>query len=107
MKKSLDTIFCENIKLYRNRAKLSQEKLSFLIDKNINYINLIESGKSLPPIPMIQKIAEALDIEPYKLFIPSEETVIIEFDKEKFTKDAAKAISEQAQKILLSFLDSK
>ena len=55
---------------------------------------------------MIQKIAEALDIEPYRLFIPTEETAIREFDKEKIAKEAAKAISEHSQKILLSFFDS-
>lgn len=105
MKTSLDAVFCENLKFYRCRANLSQEKLSFLLDKNINYINIIESGKSLPPIPMIQKIAEALDIAPYQLFISSDETKIIEFDKTKFAKDATKAIAEQTQQILLSFLN--
>ena len=105
MKTSLDAVFCENLKFYRRLANLSQEKLSFLLDKNINYINMIESGKSLPPIPMIQKIAETLNIEPYQLFLSSDEIKIKEFDKKKFAKDVTNAITEQAEQIILSFLD--
>lgn len=105
MKTSLDAVFCENIKFYRRRANLSQEKLSFLLDKNINYINMIESGKSLPPIPMIQKIAEALGIEPYQLFLSSDEIKINGFDKMKFAKDVTNAITEQTEQIILSFLN--
>ena len=105
MKTSLDAVFCENLKFYRRLANLSQEKLSFLLDKNINYIKMIESGKSLPPIPMIQKIAEILNIEPYQLFLSSDEIKIKEFDKKKFAKDVTNAITEQAEQIILSFLD--
>ena len=66
---------------------------------------MIESGKSLPPIPMIQKIAETLNIEPYLLFLASDEIKINEFNKIKFAKDVTNAITKQTEQIILSFLE--
>ena len=58
----LETVFRDNLRFYRQKSKLSQEKLSALLDKNINYINMIESGKSLPPITMIEEISKILNL---------------------------------------------
>ena len=100
METPLETIFRENLRFYRQRAKLSQEKLSSLLDKNINYINMIESGKSLPPITMIEEIANILNVEP-KCFLESlgnnEQNY---FDKELFIKTARVEIAKSTEEIL-------
>ena len=100
METPLETIFRENLRFYRQRAKLSQEKLSSLLDKNINYINMIESGKSLPPITMIEEIANILNVEP-KCFLESlgnnEQNY---FDKELFIKTAGVEIAKSTEEIL-------
>lgn len=106
MKIPLEQVFCQNMKNFRKNAKLSQEKLSFLLDKNINYINMIESGKSLPPIPMIEKIAEVLNIQPYQLFMTDDATDATVLDKVKFAHLAAESISENAEHIVLNLLDN-
>ena len=82
MKPSLETVFRDNLKFYRRRAKLSQEKLSSLLDKNINYINMIEGGKSIPPLSVIEQIAEILQVEPHCFLEPREEAV--SFDRLRF-----------------------
>ncbi len=100
----LETIFRDNLHFYRQRAKLSQEKLSALLDKNINYINVIESGKSLPPITMIERIAKILQVEP-KCFLESpEKTEKDYFDKEAFIKNAKTEIANTTETILRELL---
>ncbi len=103
MKDSLETIFRENLRFYRNRSKLSQEKLSALLDKNINYINMIEGGKSIPPLSMIEKIADILDVAPYYFLISHENTKA--FDTHRFINDASKLIEQNAREILSNLLN--
>lgn len=67
---------------------------------------MIESGKSLPPIPMIEKIAEVLNIQPYQLFMADDATDATVLDKVKFARLAAESISENAEHIVLNLLDN-
>ena len=103
MNTPLETVFRENLRFYRQKAKLSQEKLSALLDKNINYINIIESGKSLPPITVIERIAEILHVEP-KCFLEPMEKEGDFFDKEAFVTNAKDEIAKSAEEILLKLL---
>ncbi|MBQ0051089.1 MAG: helix-turn-helix transcriptional regulator [Treponema sp.] len=59
---SLAENFRANLRYYRKQNNLSQEKLSEKLNKNQNYINMIESGKSTPPLDMIDEIARVLNI---------------------------------------------
>lgn len=102
MEKSLETTFRENLRFYRRRAELSQEKLSLLLDKNINYINLIEGGKSIPPLSVIEQIAKILEIEPHQLLIPQKDDS--GFDKKNFIDQVVAQISENSREILKSLL---
>ena len=95
----LETIFRENLRFYRQKSKLSQEKLSALLDKNINYINMIESGKSLPPITVIEQIAEILQVEP-KCFLEPIEKEEAFFDKETLIMNTKDEIAKSSEEIL-------
>ncbi len=105
MKDSLETTFRENLRFYRNRKKLSQEKLSALLDKNINYINMIEGGKSIPPLSMIEKIAEILDIKPYSLLISHNDEE--SFDKGKFIDTTCRMVEQYTRETLENLLNLK
>ena len=100
----LETVFRENLRFYRQKAKLSQEKLSALLDKNINYITIIESGKSLPPITMIEQIAEILHVEPKCFLEPLEKNKEVYFDKNEFISQAKNEIAKSAEEILQNLL---
>ena len=53
----------DNIKKYRNKLGISQDKLSKLADVTYNTIIKIESGANInPTIETLKKIAEALDV---------------------------------------------
>lgn len=58
-----------NIRKYRLEKKLSQNKLSELIDVSVDYIYLIENGKRTPSLKRLLMIAEVLEIDAYKLLM--------------------------------------
>ena len=87
----------------KQSSKLSQEKLSSLLDKNINYINMIESGKRVPPLSMIEQISSILETEPHYFLEPIEENSA--FDKNSFIENASLQIAEKAKSILADLLE--
>jgi len=63
MNKNLPTI-AKNMKKYRDRLGISQDKLSKIADVTLHTITKIESGATPDPrIETLRKIAAALDIK--------------------------------------------
>ncbi|WP_075866642.1 helix-turn-helix domain-containing protein [Carboxydothermus islandicus] len=65
-------LFGSNVRKYRLQKKLSQEQLAELAELHRTYISAVECGKRSIALDNIQKIAQALEIEIYKLFLPEE-----------------------------------
>ena len=72
MANSTKDIFRYNLKFYRNKLNLTQEKLSELSGISSDYLSEIERGKRTPSFKRMDLIAEALKLDVYKLFIPYE-----------------------------------
>ena len=68
----------KRIREIRISRKMTQEKLSELTDIGTSSISKIESGHFHPTDENFEKIAKALNIEPYKLYM---------FEHQKNTKD--------------------
>lgn len=66
-------VFSQNLKKYRLEQNLSQEKLSELSGLHRTYISSIERGKRSISLKNIERIAIALKIPVYCLFIQKEE----------------------------------
>ena len=63
MKSNNKSIIAENIKKYRNKMGVSQDRLSKLADVTYNTIIKIESGANKnPTIETLAKIAKALSV---------------------------------------------
>lgn len=62
-------IFAVNLRKYRNRADLSQESFADRAGLHRTYISAIECGKKSIALENVQKIADALGVETYLLFI--------------------------------------
>lgn len=62
-------LFGNNVKKYRLKQGISQEKLGELSGLHRTYISDIECNKRSISLLNIQKIATALKIEVYKLFV--------------------------------------
>ena len=66
-------VFGTNVRKYRMTSQLSQEKLAELSGLHRTYISDIERFSRSISLSNVQKIADALHIETYKLFVEIEE----------------------------------
>lgn len=62
-------VFGTNVRKYRTRKKVSQEKFAELCGLHRTYISDIECFRRSISLDNIQKIADALEIETYRLFM--------------------------------------
>lgn len=62
-------VFGKNVRNYRKQKGISQEKLAELSGLHRTYISDIECFRRSISLDNIQKIANALEIETYKLFL--------------------------------------
>ena len=68
--KELRTVLAANIKKYRNRRGWNQLLLAETIGISANYLSAVETGKGwVTPLTLV-KLAKALEIEVFELFMP-------------------------------------
>ena len=65
-------VFADNVKKYRKQKGYSQEHFAELCGMHRTYISALECYRRSISLENIQRIAEALDIETYKLFLEDE-----------------------------------
>lgn len=68
MSKKLAKRIGNNIKVIRLKKKLTSEKLAYENEISKGYMSDIENGNRLPSLEMLEKIAEALDVDIKELF---------------------------------------
>jgi len=66
-------IFAFNMKKYRKKRLFSQMKLAELLNTTTSYIGEIEINRKKPSLDMVEKIAEVLGIEPFRLFLENKD----------------------------------
>jgi transcriptional regulator with XRE-family HTH domain len=66
---NLKKTFVANMRNFRKREGLSQMKLADMCDTAASYIGEIEIGKKFPSINMVERIAAALKVDAYRLFM--------------------------------------
>lgn len=62
-------IFGKNVKKYRRKLGISQEELADRSNLHRTYISAIECFRRSIALENIQRIADALEVETYKLFL--------------------------------------
>ena len=62
-------VFVYNMKKYRKKKRISQMKLAEMLDTSTSYIGEIEINSRVPSLAMVERIANALKIEPFRLFL--------------------------------------
>ena len=65
-------VFGKNLRKYRLQLGLSQEAFAEKCGLHRTYISAVETFKRSISLENIQRIADALEIETYLLFIPNE-----------------------------------
>jgi len=66
-KSNIKEILGVNLRKNRRKKGLTQEKLAEMADISLRYIAMLELGKSFPSGEMLERLANALDIETYEL----------------------------------------
>ena len=94
----------KNIKQFRKMRHLTQEQLAERIGTSTNYIGTIEIGKKFPSPQMLERIAEALNIDSLQLFQSDRNFTIenfldIEALKQSLLKNISKAVDNSLDKI--------
>ena len=94
--KELRAIFGKNVKLYRNRRNWSQADLAEYASISINFLGDIERGKKWPHPDTLTKMADALEIKVYELFLEEDTAVNPETQTmmSRFVKDVSLTISK-------------
>ena len=64
----LERLVIDNIKRIRKEKGISQEKLAEACNTATSYIGLMEIYKNVPKLSTIERIANALDVDPLVLF---------------------------------------
>ena len=62
-------VFAWNMKKYREKRGLTQAKLAEMCKSSTSYIGELEINSRIPSMEKVEKIAKALDIEPFRLFV--------------------------------------
>jgi transcriptional regulator with XRE-family HTH domain len=65
-------VFGENLKRLRIEKGLSQEKFAELCGMHRTYISAVERQRRSISLENVQRIADALNIETYMLFLPDD-----------------------------------
>lgn len=96
----LRSVFIANIKKYRKEQNLSQMNLAEKVGTSTSYLGEIEIGKKFPSIEMIQKIADALNIPPFKLFMTD-----LDVYKKCLSKEESEKLLQNISKTVREFTD--
>jgi transcriptional regulator with XRE-family HTH domain len=64
----LERLVIDNIKRIRKKKGISQEKLAEACNTATSYIGLMEIYKNVPKLSTIERIANALDVDPLVFF---------------------------------------
>lgn len=92
----------QNIRKARLSKGLSQENLANDLDKTLNFVSLIENGKTGISVPTLVDIGTVLNVNADTLFegvIP-----LADYPEEKFILDTVRMLNEKDRKAVVNFL---
>lgn len=72
---SLREKFGQRVKHLRKLAGLTQEELANKADFSVDFLSLVERGINAPSFDNIEKLAEALEVQPQELFYFSDDEI--------------------------------
>ncbi|HKL86596.1 MAG TPA: helix-turn-helix transcriptional regulator [Treponemataceae bacterium] len=98
----IQALLSGNLKKLRKEHGLSQAKLAEQIHTAANYISQIEQGHKFPSPAMLEKLANAFEVNSYQLFIPQNVENIEEIE-EKIYQDLKKTIGLYLKEYALLF----
>lgn len=71
------SVLIRNLKRYRSESGLTQAGLAELVGITTGYVAEIESGRKYPSPEMLERLAGALSVRPFRLFMADEDLVAL------------------------------
>jgi len=68
---NIKEILAANLRENRKKKGFTQEKLAEKADMSLHYLATLELGNNFPSGEMLEKLANALDIQAFQLFTPT------------------------------------
>ena len=99
--------FAKNLVKNRRKCGYSQAKLAELVNVSTHHIAMIELTRNFPASELIERIAEALQIEIYELFIDENRNKEDSLKKNLELEQLRKEIRSDMQELLAEFLKDK
>ena len=101
------SIFVQNLRKHRRKCGLTQAQLAEKVNVSTHHIGMIELSRNNPTLELVERIAKALNIKAYELFIdplsPNEELERLRME----IKDDMKQLLDETLERALSFLCKK
>jgi transcriptional regulator with XRE-family HTH domain len=94
--KELRAVFGANVKFYRSRRNWSQADLAESSSISINFLGDIERGKKWPHPDTLTKLADALEVKVFELFLEENTEINIKTQTlmSRFVKDVSLTINK-------------
>ena len=94
-------ILAANIKETRRKKGLTQEKLAEKANMSLHYLAILELARRFPSGEMLERLAEALEVEPHELFTvaPSPQNELEQLRRE-IKNDIKNAFGERLEQVI-------
>ena len=103
----LKHIIGKNIKFYRKKNQLTQDKLASLIKISAPSLSSIENGNSFPSYGTLIDIIDKLNVRPYQLFISDDKEINIEdVELQSFIIEKFKRVDFDNRQIIFTIIDA-
>jgi transcriptional regulator with XRE-family HTH domain len=97
---SQQSIFVQNLRKLRRKCGFTQAQLAEKVNVSTHHIGMIELSRNNPTLDLVERIAEALNIKTYELFIdplsPNEELERLRYE---IRDDMKKLLDETLEKV--------
>ena len=102
---NIKEILAANIKENRRKKGLTQEKLAEKADMSLHYLAILELARKFPSGEMLERIAQALEVESYELFkvAPSPQHEL-ELLRQEIKNDIKNAFGERLEQAIIDVI---
>jgi len=104
----LKDIFVKNLKKFRKKSGFTQAKLAEKVNVSTHHIGMIEMSRNYPTFDLVERIANALQIEIYELFLdPLSPGNELQKLRQEIKGDTRQLLDEFLEKALTAKCESK
>jgi len=94
------SVFVQNLRKHRRKSGFTQAQLAEKVNVSTHHIGMIELSRTNPTLELVERIAEALNINTYELFIdPLSHNVELERLRYEIREDMRKLLDEVLEKV--------